>query len=626
MMKPWGGGRPPVSPTTTPNNLNLGSRPAGNQRANGLKVGHKCPPGEKTMKTTESKAHGPHPGLSGHDKAPRNGDVADRRPMSYASALASKVAAEDQLSYRQAADAAKSTQRILLVKGVIIQGSTGKAPDYQGWGNVIFEVLGFQPDDVSGVHFRSDGPLSSEVELAQEVEINKYAGMEKTHNNVVFKVSKIEEGEDVITFRDVPLSIPDCELIHIVKAYGGQMSKEEVHYKKETITTSGGIEVTLAKSSTRFIYATLPPNKPMRSFYWLHGLGPGDSARRIQVIAKNQDGRQCGSCLRTARDPFNHCRFAAKTSACKKYAPEDRMALADYLRLLQQTDNYVSLRNVCRWTDQQEDETDEVKEDQEDTMSDWAKEPTTFTPELELANSQAEINDLRTKYSNEKKYCDKAKKESARSRKEAKSLRVGNERNLPALREKVSETIRRGETEWNENLDFLSTLLASCVQLRALDEDEAAKGKLVPKQEEDPMAQVHNLLDNMDEQEQKRMEELRQLVDNKVLALLAKLSSNRTRSMSRSREESPDGEGQSRGAKSSRHTSPTGKESGQAQDANHSMIPVPQTHVDPYREVKDLVIAAARDAKEFSRLPVGGADGRQIPKAKVKSPGGSQVA
>ena len=122
------------------------------------------------------------------------------------------------------------------------------------------------------------------------------------------------------------------------------------------------------------------------------------------------------------------------------------------------------------------------------------------------------------------------------------------------------------------------------------------------------------------------MEELRQMVDDKVLALLAKLSTNRTRSMSRSREESPDGEGQSRGAKSSRHASPTGKESDQAQDANHSMIPVPQNHVDPYREVKDLVIAAARDAKEFSRLPVGGVDGRQIPKAKVKSPGGSQVA
>ena len=82
-------------------------------------------------------------------------------------------------------------------------------PLHQITNHVIFDVLEFLPDDVSGVHFRSDGPMSSEVEVINAECISKYAGLTKTHDGVRFQVSKLQEGEDLITFKDVPLSIPD---------------------------------------------------------------------------------------------------------------------------------------------------------------------------------------------------------------------------------------------------------------------------------------------------------------------------------------------------------------------------------------------------------------------------------
>ena len=54
---------------------------------------------------------------------------------------------------------------------------------------------------------------------------------------------------------------------------------------------------------------------------------------------------------------------------------------------------------------------------------DWATQPNTFSPDLELANSQAEEVRLRSSLSAEKKRADKNRKDLIKSRKEVRSLR-----------------------------------------------------------------------------------------------------------------------------------------------------------------------------------------------------------
>ena len=515
-------------------------------------------------------------------------------PKSYASALANSASAADQLSYKQATEAAKTAQLILLVKGTIEEGSGASPPDHQSWANVIFDVLEFLPDDVSGVHFRSDGPMSSEVEVINAECISKYAGLTKTHDGVRFQVSKLQEGEDLITFKDVPLSIPDCELIHLVKSYGGQMEKEEVHYKKETIKSAGGVEITLDKSSTRYIYATLPANKRLRSYYWIHGVGASDNARRILTIHKNQESRQCGNCLRTARDPFNHCRFGAKTSACKKNAPQDRMSLSVYLKQLREVDNYVSLRTVCRWAS---DEEEEVELSTKPTV--WANEPSTLSPELDRENLMEESNELRSKLNSERTKIKKVKKQSDQAKRELSSLQLGGNQRMRALREKVSENIRKSQPEWESDLKFLATMLAGNVSLIDFDSAAAAKGELVPKVNLDPMESVRNLLDNVSEVEQTRLDELVEEVEKNLLPLLTSLGPQRTRSVSRSREESSGGEEtECKSAKSSRLASPARE--GWVKEQVPDLSSLPGELLSGKLELSDGVSAVARGLERLS--------------------------
>ena len=618
---PGGGGKTSVPPTPTPT---LGPRHGEKKHADGLKADQRGLPGKNLPPASSRGSQGPHGAPPKKEKPAQRGHVAPGqapRPKSYASALAGSATADEQLSYKQAAEAAKTAQRILLVKGVTEQGVEEKVPGHQDWANIIFDLLAFLPEDVTGVHFRSDGPWSSEIEVTSEETADKYAGKTLVNNNVTFQVTKIQEGEDVITFRDVPLSVPDCELIHLVKAYNGKMSKEEVFYKQEKIKTDGGVEVTLAKSSTRYIYATLPPNKRIRSYYWLQGMGAGDTAKRIVVLHKNQsDGRQCGNCLRTARDPFNPCKFAAKTSACKKNAASDRMKLADYLRVLREEDGYVSLRTICRWSDEEEVSKVEEEEEVMQPGADWAAEPMSYTPEIAQEQQQAEINRLRSLWQSERGYSSKARKETNRAKKEASSLQASAANILPLVRERVSEIIRKKQPVWEAEMKFLAEMLASTVPLKDFEEHEADKGLLVPKVNKHPLKEVENLMECLNEEEKKRLAALLEEVKASVLSLLRYWQKDflpRPRSVSRSRVDNSDDEGDNKSSKSSRQSSPTRGEGETSPSRKKSSLPL---FANKFKEsVREDVLDAAAQAKELAAATVGGAASLKLHPVTAKS-------
>ena len=54
----------------------------------------------------------------------------------------------------------------------------------------------------------------------------------------------------------MPLTLPDCELLHLVKAYGGVLTEDSVHHKPMLVeTTSGEVKMEVEVSSTRVVKA-----------------------------------------------------------------------------------------------------------------------------------------------------------------------------------------------------------------------------------------------------------------------------------------------------------------------------------------------------------------------------------
>ena len=108
-------------------------------------------------------------------------------------------------------------------------------------------------------------------------------------------VTKPLYGSTKITFKNVPIYVPNSELIHLVKTYG-KMDKEEIHHEKMHIKTDGG-KIFTSPSTTRHAFATILANKHMRRF----SLMEENVGKRIVVEHPVQE-RQCSSCLDWAKD------------------------------------------------------------------------------------------------------------------------------------------------------------------------------------------------------------------------------------------------------------------------------------------------------------------------------------
>ena len=95
-----------------------------------------------------------------------------------------------------------------------------------------------------------------------------------------------------VTFKNVPLNVPDEEIIHLCLCYGEPIDMK-VHY--ETLPNNRNKGMT---GSTRYVDMTFNKGaSSMENYYWLEGPLPGDNGRRILVLHSNQEA-QCSHCLR----------------------------------------------------------------------------------------------------------------------------------------------------------------------------------------------------------------------------------------------------------------------------------------------------------------------------------------
>ena len=137
----------------------------------------------------------------------------------------------------------------------------------------------------------------------------------REHEMTVSVISKLVTK---VTFRNVPMSIPDEEILHLCSLYG-ELVDGVVH--REVIRLGGATRHSIT-SSTRFVERPLTPGKSFKNFYWMVGPGAGDTGRRITVLHSNQP-KHCSWCITpsqtlTVRGNGKTCESVGTPRACSE--------------------------------------------------------------------------------------------------------------------------------------------------------------------------------------------------------------------------------------------------------------------------------------------------------------------
>ena len=142
-----------------------------------------------------------------------------------------------------------------------------------------------------------------------------------------------------VTFKNVPFSVPDEEILHLCGIYGTVVDNR-VYREQLRITTSKKKGILL--SPNRFVLMNLNNGAKFHNYYWMEGPMAGDSGRRITVLHPGQT-QQCSHCFLTAS---TGCKGAGNGKACLQTGTE-RAKMSNYMQALKNNTGYESLK--CKY-------------------------------------------------------------------------------------------------------------------------------------------------------------------------------------------------------------------------------------------------------------------------------------
>ena len=282
-------------------------------------------------------------GHQGAQKPPFDHHTPHQTQESVKSKSYASVAATSAFDYDKITEKSKEGRNTLVAKITNLPKHTGEQSgsvlSVTDWADFLFDEMNMDPSDALGIDFFSGNRGSVEVLLNSNVDVGKFICSGKAFKGFNMEISKLASDETKVVFLNVPLFVPDEEIIHLVTSYGGKMEKEGVQHESKEITTSGGKKVSL-RTTTRFVYATFPANKCLRRYYWLEGPCRNDPGRRIIVQHKGQKERQCANCMKLASE----CPYAARTNFCRDSKGNTRKSMGQYMKEVLREDGYQSLK------------------------------------------------------------------------------------------------------------------------------------------------------------------------------------------------------------------------------------------------------------------------------------------
>ena len=557
-------------------------------------------------------------------------------PFSYATAVANRTKAPftgsvecDQ--YRVLAAKARESPRILSIKLQRPPASNQEAEkplSQLDWGELLFNSCGINPGDIRGVDFAAGGALNCEVKLTDNADITSYVGISGSYKNYSYNTLGPAEAEVLVTFKGVPLEVPDIEITWLLKSYGYKPSPEGVRHSPASVTSlDKEVSCKALESTTRSIRATPPTGRRLRGFYFWAGLQEADKPRKVSVDHKGRGPRQCPHCLKTAFETFP-CPFNAKGSACKRHGAT-RTSLAQYNKILREQDGYQTLRQLMFSSpalDDQEPEQEsdlppaqlemegEVEVEEEEASSprhpeelsslllharSWAEEPSSLVSLQVEEPLEKQVATLTKQLSDAKDAATVEQREAARARQKLAQVELESKESKRALsltrRRFVTETkalLSQGEQTWSSNTERLIDQLSNTVKLS--DFFINAAGKLEVKEGHHPFADLNRDIQSMPsprrEKARSRADEIIQGVMRKTKTRVLQQEGSSSRPASRSREPDSEEEQSSSKAQKPSPTSPPHREvevemgAGNKEEQSSSTARKPSPTSSPHRE------------------------------------------
>ena len=137
-----------------------------------------------------------------------------------------------------------------------------------------------------------------ELLVSSRANTNAGAFIEPTeYRRHMIKASVLNSGTTKVTFRGVPISVPNEELVHLCSKYG----KTDGIVHRQYLRLGNEVSHDIV-NSTRTLQVQLHPGKYLKNFYWLSGPSQGERGRRVTVLHANQPP-QCSNCFRYSPPP-----------------------------------------------------------------------------------------------------------------------------------------------------------------------------------------------------------------------------------------------------------------------------------------------------------------------------------
>ena len=391
----------------------------------------------------------------------------------------------------------------------------------------IFETLSIQFEDCIGVDLNTGRYDTREIIMKPGVNTDIYI----TKEPLIFRehemsVTKMLNDVTKVIFKNVPMYVPDEELLHLCGVYG-TVTDNKVHWETQRITTTTkkGILV----SPTRYVMMNLNNGAMFNNFYWMEGPMASDPGRRITVLHHGQT-QQCSNCFLTAT---TGCKGVGNGFACAK-AGVPRAKMSAYMLALKTKTGYESLKNkymrqLARMNPNIQEELDHLNTTQVGSMDNNILVDEDEETEISLAvlpinpivEKDNEIAELTKTVMNLKSQVasipilEKNLEEAKADKKRALSITRQVGRRLSVSRkaneQKMVSLIRTGRN-WSEDSAHLACSHAATLNDEEFELDESEDIVKPKNPKYDFMNKVEEHIDNTDKMQQERLEEMKKLI------------------------------------------------------------------------------------------------------------------
>ena len=201
-------------------------------------------------------------------------------------------------------------------------------------GELLFDVLHLNPSHCLAYDYNTGRNDTKQVKLKPGIpvaDILAQSPLEFKGYKVVVSQQRLNITR--VTFKNVPLNVPDEEIIHLCMSYGRPV-ENKVQYEVLRNSRNKG-----HTGSTRFVDMELNEDSSFNNYYWMEGPFPGDQGRRVLVLHSGQ-AQQCSNCLEVGPN----CPAAGNGKLCKDEFKTPRAKMSVYMNSLKITKNYTSLK------------------------------------------------------------------------------------------------------------------------------------------------------------------------------------------------------------------------------------------------------------------------------------------